>query len=470
MSLNWREIEAVLAEIPLAGSQIQQIRQPDFSSLILELYRPEGRYSLYISLSQNATRIHRLTQKIETTVPLQRFAQLLRSRLKNARITSAAQIGSERIIKLEMTRSQADMVLWIRLWNNAANILLTDPEGKIIDAYFRRPGRGEISGGTFSPDLAVRNGAGKEYAIRDFPGAGDLNSRIAAYYSSTERTTETGNLKQRLEKKLAQMEAALRIAMEAAQDRTGGEQEIERYRQTGNLIMSNIHTVSPGQRRLTVEDFYRGNETVSIELDPALTPEKNAERYYNKARKLERKLNLAREEIESTERELADVLAKLDALKTEEDTGALRRMLKSVDNRAKKVETGEKDRLPGMAFQSGGFTILVGRTARENDELLRDHVRGNDYWLHSRDTPGAYVFVKSIKGKSIPLEVLLDAGNLALHYSKARSSGRCDLYYTQVKYLRRVKNGKPGLVIPTQEKNLSIEHEESRLRRLLEST
>ncbi len=36
---------------------------------------------------------------------------------------------------------------------------------------------------------------------------------------------------------------------------------------------------------------------------------------------------------------------------------------------------------------SGGFLILVGRGAKENDELLRHHVKGNDYWLHARDYP-----------------------------------------------------------------------------------
>jgi predicted ribosome quality control (RQC) complex YloA/Tae2 family protein len=69
-------------------------------------------------------------------------------------------------------------------------------------------------------------------------------------------------------------------------------------------------------------------------------------------------------------------------------------------------------------------------------------------------------------GKTVPLEILLDAGNLALFYSKGRNNGRGDLYYTQVKYLRRAKNGPKGLVIPTQEKNLSIILEDKRLKKL----
>ncbi|MEI6876539.1 MAG: NFACT RNA binding domain-containing protein, partial [Spirochaetota bacterium] len=109
---------------------------------------------------------------------------------------------------------------------------------------------------------------------------------------------------------------------------------------------------------------------------------------------------------------------------------------------------------------------LIGRSAKENDELLRHHVRGSDLWLHARDFAGAYVFIKSRPGKTFPLEILLDAGGLALYYSKGREAGEGDLYYTWVKYLRRAKNGPKGLVIPTQEKNLFVRIDDARIRQL----
>ena len=120
--------------------------------------------------------------------------------------------------------------------------------------------------------------------------------------------------------------------------------------------------------------------------------------------------------------------------------------------------------LPGMPG------ILVGRTAQENEALLRGHTRGNDTWIHARDYAGAYVFIRAPSGKSIPLETLLDGATLALWYSKGRQSGRGDAYYTQVKYLRRPRGGKPGLVLPTQEKNLHVRLEPQRLRRLQEGS
>ena len=126
----------------------------------------------------------------------------------------------------------------------------------------------------------------------------------------------------------------------------------------------------------------------------------------------------------------------------------------------------QKKTLPGLVFNSAQYQFIVGRTSSENDNLLRKHVKGNDYWFHSRDYPGAYVFIRSAKGKSIPLDAMLDAGNLAIYYSKGRNSGQGDIYYTQIKHLRRVKGGKTGLVIPTSEKNLFIKLDSKRLARL----
>lgn len=131
-----------------------------------------------------------------------------------------------------------------------------------------------------------------------------------------------------------------------------------------------------------------------------------------------------------------------------------------------KPKQQEKKTHPGLDFTVDGWYILVGRDANENDELLRHHVRGNDMWFHTRDCPGGYVFVKYRAGKTIPLEIMLDAGNLAVYYSKARKNGKADLYYTQVKHLRRAKNGPKGLVLPSQEKNLSITLDQKRLARL----
>ena len=88
---------------------------------------------------------------------------------------------------------------------------------------------------------------------------------------------------------------------------------------------------------------------------------------------------------------------------------------------------------------------------------MRHYARGNDTWLHVRDCPGGFVFIKAQGiNKSVPQKVLVTAGNLAVFYSKARKQGEADLYKTEVKNLRRAKNAKIGTVLPYNEKNMFI--------------
>ena len=141
----------------------------------------------------------------------------------------------------------------------------------------------------------------------------------------------------------------------------------------------------------------------------------------------------------------------------------------------RKIETpkqvAEVER-PGLWFDFQDWTIIVGRNARENDELYATMPVAWT-WLHTRDVQGGFVFIKNKPGKTIPLPVLIAAGNLAVYFSKARSEARADLYYTQVKHLKRARGGKKsekssltGKVLPSHEKNLFIQLDTKLLQEL----
>ncbi|HKK49395.1 MAG TPA: NFACT RNA binding domain-containing protein, partial [Alkalispirochaeta sp.] len=231
----------------------------------------------------------------------------------------------------------------------------------------------------------------------------------------------------------------------------------------GDLILANMHAVAPGARWADVEDYLDENRIIRIELDPTVSPADNAHAYYDRAKRAEESAAYLDSSAAALRAQLERIRGTLVSLETL-DLPQLRELAGELEQRQKQ-DRGPTS-LPGLEFESQGFRLLVGRNARENDQLLRRATRGNDWWLHTRDYPGGYVFIRNRAGKSIPLEVLLDAGNLAVFFSKARSAGKADLYYTQVKYLRRAKDGPQGLVLPTQEKNLTVDLDEGRLSRL----
>jgi predicted ribosome quality control (RQC) complex YloA/Tae2 family protein len=127
----------------------------------------------------------------------------------------------------------------------------------------------------------------------------------------------------------------------------------------------------------------------------------------------------------------------------------------------------EAPRLPYRKFTSlRGASILVGRSARDNDALTFRIARGNDLWLHARAVQGAHVVVPGA-GDSPDPRTLGDAALLAAHFSSARGSDGVEVAWTRCKYVRKPRGAPPGSVAVTREKVLRVRLEEDRLAAIL---
>lgn len=173
MSLNYKEIDAVLAELDIENAFIQQIVQPGYDSLALYVYKTSYQNAkvLYMCLAAGECRIHETKRNIPKTAKPLRFMEFLKSRVKGCKIASCRQIGKERIVRLELERSGEKYRMFIKLWSGAANVLLTDENLCILDAFYRRPKRKEVSGGIFTlPKIDGEHirAAQKTFEIRNF--------------------------------------------------------------------------------------------------------------------------------------------------------------------------------------------------------------------------------------------------------------------------------------------------------------
>jgi len=489
MSLNWKEINLILEELELPGAQIQKAVQSAFDVLCLKLYGKGGAKTLLVSISPLACRIHETFESAPKSAKPLRFAEFLNSRIINGRIEEAVQLGNDRIVRITVRRNSEEggehFLIYVRLWSNAANVIVTDTEGKVLDAMRRLPKKGEVSGGLYRPESLSggKEKSGKEFQVRSFPDdllAGlppdaSFNQKIDAFYRREGGALSLDSLREEARRKI---EASI-DRLKTSQEKLNGKKEdflrAERFKEYGDIILSNMILIKPGDEWLEVEGFDRdfGGEgeaagTVRIKIDPHKKPSACAEDYYEQYRKARSGLTELQKQIEEGEEELSRLEETLNSLLAETNPLVLNKLLKTSLLHGKLISPARQDDLkrPGLSFRRKDWLIIVGRDAAENDALLRKHVKGGDLWLHARDYPGSYVFIKQRPGKTIPLDILLDAGSLAIFYSKGRKNGGGDLFYTQVKYLRRTKGGPKGLVLPTQEKNLSVKLDEERLKEL----
>lgn len=460
MSLNYKEINIILEELDLEGSYIQGIYQPTIPQLVIHFYKKKP-ISVLFSFEGENTRIHRTFKKHVNTIKLQRFPQLLRSRIMGALVKKVEQVKDNRIILFTLEKEGEEFHLWVRLWANQGNIILTDSHEIIIDCFYRKPLKGEKSGEVWKIPEAKDNK--KEYSLRTTV-FNNYNEYIEDYYlnknSNSKEKDKEEKIKNLLLKRKESLEKAIiKIENELKENKT------EKFKLWGDLLLSYYPAIKGDYISLEEESIPTEGESEVSEL---------ANLYFKRYKKSKEKDSFSHERMG----ELRETLDKINNLikELEEENINLESFQESNKNLLKDLNTSnlqsspkEKNNSVGLTFESEGFTLLVGRNAKENDFLLRKNVKSQDMWLHLRDFPGSYVFIKYKKEKSIPLNTLLDAGNLALFFSQKRKLKRADLYYTQVKYLKKPKGAKLGLVIPTQEKNLSITLDEERLKKLLSS-
>ena len=222
MSLNCNEINLILDELNLEGAFIQDIIQPGYDTLALYTYKEGAAKTVLICTAQNSVRINETRRKITKNDKPLRFMEFLRSRIKGCRINSVSQIGVERVVKMELSRLveenpkgaakgtvhislvkkpvlskeelearqgpeeiEENYILYIKLWNNAANVILCNTDNVILESMFRRPERGEVNGEKFSVPAADQEkiaAALERFPVRDW-NSESFNQYVDWWYS-----------------------------------------------------------------------------------------------------------------------------------------------------------------------------------------------------------------------------------------------------------------------------------------------
>ena len=250
------------------------------------------------------------------------------------------------------------------------------------------------------------------------------------------------NLCTRLTRKLAIQEKEL----QATYDR-------ERLRQLGDILTANLHRVVKGQTVISCEDFYDEEmKMVDIPLSPILSPQQNAAKFYkdytrmkNAEKELTHQISLGQTELEY----LKSVLEELNRAQNEAELEEIRRELSDggylrQDGGKKRVKQGK---LAPMRFVStDGYPIYVGRNNRQNEELTFKLARKDDIWCHASKVHGSHVII-SCGGATPPDNTITQAAQLAAYYAETAGGRNVPVDVTPVKQVKKIPNGKPGMVI-----------------------
>lgn len=147
MALDGAFLSELRYEIETAAleSRVDRIHQPSREELLIALRWKGGGGKLLISAGADSPRIHFTEMSVENPKQPPMFCMLLRKHIGSARLTGLRQIGLDRILHLyfEAANELGDLVtltLAVEIMGRHSNIILIDPNNKIIDSIKRIDG------------------------------------------------------------------------------------------------------------------------------------------------------------------------------------------------------------------------------------------------------------------------------------------------------------------------------------------
>jgi predicted ribosome quality control (RQC) complex YloA/Tae2 family protein len=482
MTLNAVQIGEVLQELRPAVTKyrVESLFQPGRDVAVLVLAEGEVRRKLLFSLEWWGSRIHIVSRHLERIKTLQPFFGTLQKTIQGTVLSEISQANNDRIVEMCFAAHDAPetiaMRLVVELMGPVSNAYMLDAAGRIVHTHRRKyAGRREFKPGDAyafpAPAPSVRRETIKDKFPApapegcEFPLCEALDAAYAAL--GRERAVDEhrrmilDRLRSAHKKWLARIEAMERELKESA----GYEREF----QLGEMIKANLGNIPPRAREITVDDLF-GEGKATIPLDETLPPVENMERQFRRARKMKAGLPVIQKRLESAKRDLVG----LEAALAKAEKGELREeeMPRSLSARPVQQQQRPKEKkpeTPGLEFRSkDGLSILVGRNNAENDKLTMQVARGNDIWMHVQHQTGSHVVVPLPHGKTISLDALLDAANLAGYFSKIRSARKIPVDYTFKKYVRKPHKAEPGTVTYSNNKTIIVQPDPERLKRLLE--
>jgi predicted ribosome quality control (RQC) complex YloA/Tae2 family protein len=508
--MNEKLISEVVGEVgaALEGRALGRIFQLGRAALVAEFRPGDGRL-LLLSAEPNRPRLHlirRPARELEReSLPPSPFALVLRKRLGGAALVSIRQDEGERVVRLRFDADDPSgharaAILLAQLTGRTANLFLLDGDGRVVDSLRPARGPGQEVGELYNPPTpntpnspstpnatnATRITNATKAGGPAIPRSGfdTLSEALDAHYLAEDRArafeqragAAGAKLRQEISK-LTKLRANLERDLAAHGD-------ADEHKRIGDLLLANVATARRDGGRVSLTDYYADDAPiieVEVEENRSLQDEAAARfARYGKAKRAAQEIARRLSEIEAELEVLHTRRAELERVAASHDEAALAQLTGGHESSAgrdgrrggpggragsgKPAKKGAGTNVAGVRrYRSlDGYEILVGRGSRDNDHLTFRLARSYDLWMHAADYPGSHVVVRArTRDEEIPHRTVLEAAQLAAHFSRAGRDAKVAVNYAPRKLVTKPKGAAPGLVYLTGFRTILVEPREA---------
>jgi predicted ribosome quality control (RQC) complex YloA/Tae2 family protein len=251
--------------------------------------------------------------------------------------------------------------------------------------------------------------------------------------------------------------------------------DAEQARRHGErLLAGHASARSPRPGFVVLPDaFDQDAADVEVPIDPRFNLVTNAKRWFERSKKTER----THAAVESRMARLSHEMEYLETLgvavanaETSRELEELRADIVSeaivpMKPRMTRARTGtsarngdrgrKRHKFAPRRFQTrDGFVVLVGRSAKGNEDLTFRIARPHDLWLHASGRAGSHVVLVRREGegkgkgkrREPTAEAVEQAAGLAAYYSKGRNDSYVEVLVTERRNVRKLSGAPPGTV------------------------
>ena len=324
--------------------------------------------------------------------------------------------------------------------NPRGYVLKTDRNKRKFFCYL--PYHLELTKESSDPDL--------NHALDEFYEYQATRDWVKQRASQVERVVK--NEQKKLSKKIIKLKKQLNLA-----------ENSEGYRIRGEILNAHLNQVKAGMESISLPNYYDNNNPIEIKLNPALSPARNAQKYFTKYKKMRDSIKHVNEQIKIAETNLRyfdSIQTAIDNADPEDieqindeliNQGYIRKQKKN--KRRKKITEKNLNKFK----LSSGKTVLVGKNNYQNDWLTLKKANKNDYWFHVKNMPGSHVILMDSNPTDQDIQ---EAAEIAAYFSKGKLSAHVSVDYVQDKRVKKPNGAKPGFVIYTGQNSIEVTPEE----------
>ncbi len=224
-------------------------------------------------------------------------------------------------------------------------------------------------------------------------------------------------------------------------------EKLQKNQEKAEDLRNNIYLFEKNKKRDFVEIYSKDGFLKKLTLDKKITVLQNMEKMFEKVKRFKRGEKTLKTLIKETENKIKEL----------EENFAFEDYQTTKQNQEKKDKKNNVHTPYHKYVSKKGAIFLVGKSAKDSDELTLKISSPHDLWFHAKDYHGAHVILKLQKNRQPTQEEIYLGCSLALMYSKAKKAMAGEVWYCERKFVRKKKGLPQGTVLITRGKSKYIE-------------